>query len=714
MSTQAPALIPAVPAWNDEKDPAWIGLSGRFLDHLHKVSGRTDLIARAAPDVSTLFTPSRSRRPIASFVPSLAEVRFTTNVMFDPLTFDPDMFDPMDPHDRALHPHVIGAACHEAAHAAHTRLAFPEDVDDAASDWAIILEEPRIEAQLLRRRPQDRGFLRSAAITLAAGGSLAGRGATNVSGAVRAAILFLGREFAGVLDEGDTAPLRVELGAVLGEDRMGGLDEILIEAVSVPDGDNDALLALGARVAALVAEAREEQAEQDDPGELMPGTKPSEDDSDGDGQPGPRGPGKSKGEPNGDPRDADGSGSQGDPGEGGGSASTDTDPSEDQGDGAGSDPNEDQGDGAGSDPSEDQAGESGDRTDADSDAGPGEPKGPARQMPCGSWTDGDVPDDVNPWEADNGSAHQNAAEGSLTKAIIEAAQTAADDAAKRIHRQAFPEPTVIPGKSAAEAGDEEITRAAHSRVFGDQPAPIAITHHVPAAKLVEQTRQITTLLRRAQYRDITRSKAGSMVPPGRMRMGEVMRREAQVAARARVSAQPFKQTRRRETPRPPLRVGISGDISGSMQAWQKVTAELTFALAHAVTHMDGTAAATAWNTDAAVTLRPGQVVPFVAEAACDGGSTGAALSVRALDGALKLTVDQTGARVLVVVTDGAIPHDAVNIEIDRLVRTGVKVLWVTPAPDKLVTPAATNLVLADPRQFGLVIGQALADLLAAS
>ncbi|MDN5894439.1 MAG: VWA domain-containing protein [Nocardioides sp.] len=668
MTTIAEVDTEQASPWENPAHDSWLGVSSRFGRFVSTVSGRTDLIAHVAPDTRPDDEQEKRPHPIACFIPALAEVRFTATKIWD-MSVDPATVDPNDGLDRARHPQMVGAACHEAAHAAHTRLTFDKGSDPAARRWAVLLEEPRIEGRLVARRAADRVWLRASAIQLCSDGALSlprGETPTTRSQALRSAVLFLGRVEAGVLDRQETATLREEVRNVLGSDVLAAAETVLREAVAASDGDTATLLRLGQRLAALALEqppaapdpepVDEEVARWEGEGGMLDHRIGSDQDGSDGGE-------------------SDGSDQTGDAGE------QDGDPSN-----------------TGDDPSE----------------------GEAERLPCGSWTGGDLPDDTDPWTDDTddnggGEGDQDEDAPAMTDAVRDTAAQVADDADRKAKAAAFPPPPNDPGEAEREHA-RGVTQAAYQRGFGHGTAPIRIMERAPGAGLQEQARRLTWALRRAQFRAVTRTRTPAAAPPGRMKMGEMMRRDAQKAARAKITAQPWKQTRRREAAQPPLTVGFSGDVSGSMGTWQEVTADLAWAVAQAVSHMAGTTAAVAWNSDVAPTLHPGQNPPRVQEAKCGGGSAGCALSLRALDGALHLTSERDGARAVVVVTDGDLreTYPKINGEVQRLTRTGVKVLWVTPWEDPRVHPSATNLVLSDPAAFGETVGKALADLLASA
>ena len=334
-------------------------------------------------------------------------------------------------------------------------------------------------------------------------------------------------------------------------------------------------------------------------------------------------------------------------------------------------------------------------------------------MPCGSWTGGDLPEGVDPWEAPTGDPARGD-EPRLTNAITATAESVAEDATEAVRAAQFP--AMAPGKSPRERRREE---ASNERIVdavaqcGSDRADIRVAHRKPDADLLASVRSMTAALRRAQFRGTARDKVDSIAPPGRMRMAGVMRQQAQRDSGVRVTAKPFKQTRRRTVENPPLTVGFSGDVSGSMQSAQKAVADLSWVLSRAVTFMSGTVAATAWNQQAAFTLHPGVAPDKVPEAVCGGGSGGCAVSIDALDGSLNLTKG-TGARMLVVVTDGAISGgEQITHSVKRLLDAGVHVLWAS-TNESGWSPQGVHRVNVNVNErgtFAAVVGDAIVEML---
>lgn len=616
-------------AWGSPDHAEWFQLGARFMEHVNALAGRGDLLVRVAPSPAAL-TGAKPSGPAAMFVPSLAEVRVVADQVFPVDTFDPARFDPQDARDRATQPAAMGAVAHEAAHAAHTRLAFEPGADRKAQHYAILLEEPRIERALIEREPGQRVFLRACASQIVGTGDLDDKGSDPSDGdgdggderderaeryqAIRSTVLILGREHAGVFQPGEVTPLREAVEAVLGADDLAAAETVVAAAVRLDDGDVDGLMHAGAQLAALV------------------------------------GP------------DDEGADEQGDP----------------QG---------------GTDGHEGQDGD--------------DSQGEASRMPCGSWTDGDIPQDTNPWDTPGDGGQPDASP--VTDAAASVTQDVSDDAESEARVNAG---IAAPALPAPRDPAEQVAARSAAATFGRSSAMVA--NDIPTQEAREQARILTSRLRRASYRGVARTRVASIAPPGRMKVAKVMAQDAQRAMRVPVTATPFSRTHRREVPRPPLTVGISCDVSGTMESWQGATAMLTWALAQAVANLNGTVAAVAWDHSVYPTVKPGHAPKAMPVASCGGTSEGCPQSLRALNGALRLTADPTGARLVVIVTDGRLPNlTHVSAEIDRLADSGARVLWVRPARGSYGPPTrkAIDVPLKTPSEFADVLGRELVQAL---
>lgn len=666
--------------WSNPGHDDWAGLGSRMRNFVTDAAERRDVLVRLEPLVDEEGRPvPKNRLTPAMFIPAEARVRIRAQAVLDPHLDDPATIDPGDRRDQADFPTLMGVAAHEAGHAAHTTLVFPNGTPVRECTWAMLLEEPRMEGAVARRRPDLVKWLRASASDLVSDSELRFRldeaGADPAESAFRVMILLGGRRAAGVLTEADVQLLREDVAAVITDDVLHSLEQLLRDAVAVPDGDANGLLNVTRKVLALLEESpgHEDQDDED------PDTGDGEGESEGEGQ--------------------------------GGAESTAGDGTDEEGAG---NPNE----GTPNDDAKNQSEQaaSGDQTPGTDQHG--NANGHAQQMPCGSWTAGDLDDDIDPAQESPAPDHGGELDDRLDQRAHNTAENASQAGRDQVTADQAIDAPVEPSPEATAAKDAEeqavkSAEAAWQNACGSSATQIR-THDVPPTpEVMEQARSLTGVLRRAQYRALNRTTRASVLPPGRLRMSEEVRRRGQVAAKVRPTATPYRQTHRREAQDPPLLVGFAGDVSGSMELWQEVTANLAWSLARAMRHVNGTIAAVAWNGGVKTTLTPGTAPAKVRVARCAGGSSGCPEAVASLDGALGLAHTEDAARVLVIVTDGVIGSSRaqVVIKVNRLAQRGVKVLWVTPTPDHLCEQA-TNVVLATPTQFGKVIGAAITDVLA--
>jgi len=231
----------ADPAATPSPDPAgdWLPLSAALTAQIPAMAGRDDLVVACAPGAG--------HGSPACYLPALARVEVDgTHLGVDPATADPAR-----PSDRERYPATWGALTHEAAHAAHSRwaTAIPATAAPAWAEAAILLEESRIEARQLRRRPGDRRWLRASAAEFVLNDFPATPGAPPPTPwqAAHAAALLLARADAGVLDEAETAPVAAAVTTVLGEDTLNALRAVWRDAHATGDTDTKGMLRLGRR-----------------------------------------------------------------------------------------------------------------------------------------------------------------------------------------------------------------------------------------------------------------------------------------------------------------------------------------------------------------------------------------------------------------------------------------------------------------------------------
>ena len=170
----------------------------------------------------------------ACFIPASAEIE----VNGDHLRVDPATADPANPADRERYPALWGATVHECAHAAHSRWRAPKGTDAAWSAAATALEESRIEARQVTRRPGDRAWLRACTCQIVIGDfTAAAAPPASAAEAGSAAALILAREDAGILETAEAEPVAKAVAAVIGEEKLGQLRQVWREAHRTRDDD---------------------------------------------------------------------------------------------------------------------------------------------------------------------------------------------------------------------------------------------------------------------------------------------------------------------------------------------------------------------------------------------------------------------------------------------------------------------------------------------
>ena len=246
-------------------------------------------------------------------------------------------------------------------------------------------------------------------------------------------------------------------------------------------------------------------------------------------------------------------------------------------------------------------------------------------------------------------------------------------------------------------------------------SPVTGTRPPTAAERAAAGR-LARALRAAAYRERIETVTTSAAPPGRLNMRGALARDAQRAAGAIPTAQPWVAVTRRHAPTPPLRVGIAVDVSGSMEQATGPIASAAWILAKAAasTDPDSRTATVAYDTRLAAITAPGRAPAQVTEFAADGFGHDLAGAIDALDGGLQLTRPGTG-RLLVIASDGAYHESEASAaaeRISRLITHGCAVLWLAFEPDPRVLPGATLLQLTDPATAAEQIGKAASHAIA--
>jgi hypothetical protein len=251
----------------------------------------------------------------------------------------------------------------------------------------------------------------------------------------------------------------------------------------------------------------------------------------------------------------------------------------------------------------------------------------------------------------------------------------------------FTPPAPFPPGKEAERDAEKTARVDADRaareVFARRTTPPAITGtREPRDPEKAATRRLTRTLRDATAGGRATVTVTSPVPPGRLKMRQVLACDAQRAAGARPTAEPFTRTRSRRVPAPPLRLGVAGDISGSMGAFTGPVASATWMLARAASALPGATTATVlFGDDVHALSHPGHSPARVTDFAAADGTEQLCRAIDALDGALGLS--QPGAaRLLVIVSDmilvAAGESPGARRRISRLAKTGCGVIILRP------------------------------------
>jgi hypothetical protein len=253
MSATPPAPAP-------EKRPrpsaAWLAFSAKMTTQVPAIADR--------PDLTVTVAPGAGRGAPACFIPASAEIEVNGAC----LPVDPATADPANPADRERYPALWGATVHECAHAAHSRWRAPKGTDAAWLSAATALEESRIEARQVARRPADRAWLRACTCQIVIGDfAAAAAPPASAAEAGQAAALILAREDAGILEAAEAEPVARAVAAVIGEGKLGQLRQVWREAHRTRDDDARGMVRLGRRWCRILGVAPDQPAPKAGPSE---------------------------------------------------------------------------------------------------------------------------------------------------------------------------------------------------------------------------------------------------------------------------------------------------------------------------------------------------------------------------------------------------------------------------------------------------------------
>jgi hypothetical protein len=565
--------------------PGWLTLSAALTDEVPVIADREDLLVTVAPGAG--------HGAPACFLPAHATIELDGTHLAG---VDPATATPHRTSDRTRYATAWGLLTHECAHARHTRWQPSPEAPPGAVAAALLLEESRIEAKQIRRRPDDRHWLRASATNLILADTHADDPAhapqMTPRDAAQAAALLLARTDGGILTRTETAPVVRAVHAVLGPDTLAQLRAVWRTAHTVTDDDTQAMIDLGRRWCGILGTAPEHP-DQPDPSHA--------------------------GEPS---------------------------------------------------------------------HGPGTP----------------TPSSPSP----------------LAEAITASLRKVARDVARE------PVPTDPATKAAAakateNAAAQTATKAAHE-VFtvGGPRTGHTTTAGTRPPTTAERTaaRVLARALSTAGIRDRVATKTTSPTPPGRLRMRGALAADAQRAAGALPTAEPFTRTTRTTVPTPPLRLGIACDVSGSMKHLAGPVASTAWILAHAAHHTTTPAdtATVIFGHHVRPITRPGTAPTQVTEFTADDNYEDIPTAIDALDGALGLS-RPGAARLLVIISDGHYrgdPRRDGQQRLDRLRAAGCAVLWLTTDTTDTPLDGATVHQLTDPAATARTIGHAATTALRAT
>ncbi|OLZ59527.1 VWA domain-containing protein [Amycolatopsis keratiniphila] len=221
--------------------PGWLTLSARFGDEVPAIADRDDLVVTVAPGAG--------HDAPACFFPDLAAIE--VDGIHLPSGVDPATVEPHRVGDRKRYRTAWGLLTHECAHAHHSVWREPPGAPPGAAAAAILLEESRIEAAHLRRRPQDRYWLRGSATKLILADTRANDPAAaptmTKQDAAQSAALLLARVDGGVLNGREVARVERVVRGILGDDTLAKLRTIWRAAHRAADDNATAMIELGRR-----------------------------------------------------------------------------------------------------------------------------------------------------------------------------------------------------------------------------------------------------------------------------------------------------------------------------------------------------------------------------------------------------------------------------------------------------------------------------------
>ena len=243
--------------------PEWLRTGARIGNLVNQWSLRDDL--------AVLLSDTTDGKVAARYCPATSEIEVNILHAFGAVT--PELLG--DITERKVqydNPQAVGAIFHEACHARFSRYsleAAAKELNQHELFALTTLEETRCEGWGAKTMPEQRGFLRYSALSIALADANETIGTMeSVRGAAFLAGLALARVDCGVLEDVDVFAMREAVVRVLGEDTLEKLRSVWTRFQAHSDHSNaEPLYALAREWEAIVRAAAIEQGQDPDKGE---------------------------------------------------------------------------------------------------------------------------------------------------------------------------------------------------------------------------------------------------------------------------------------------------------------------------------------------------------------------------------------------------------------------------------------------------------------
>lgn len=232
--------------------------------------------------------------------------------------------------------------------------------------------------------------------------------------------------------------------------------------------------------------------------------------------------------------------------------------------------------------------------------------------------------------------------------------------------------------------------------------------------------KLAQMLDKAKYVERSLTQIDSVIPQGRLRPRALVQKKALEAKGVRSDLPTWRATKRKHTDDPELSIGVMVDISGSMGSAMESMASIAWILSEAGRRVQARTAMVYFGSGVFSTLKVGQHLEEVKVFTAPDGTEEFGKAYKALDGTMGLTT-RSGVRLLVIVSDGHFRGDqetAMDKAIAECERTGVGVLWITPAEcyggieNRLAKTHAQHLKATDTTTIATAIGKSATEALA--